>query len=106
MLTENFEKDLVNALSVALIDQIKHTHFDLSTQRKNFESWAKAAIDKVNPSVIIEILTAKLEQRAADVIFQSMATEIGNDIKRVMSDGKQRAEVREKVQSILKEIYS
>ena len=63
----------------------------------------RGVFDAVDMDAVRLILKAKLEQKIADSIFNSMATEIANDVKQVMSNTELREDCRAYLRTKMRE---
>lgn len=102
-------KELSMDFNELLQETIQHTMIDFIRKgdwmkmdykdRINIDSvWLREMHSRVNMDSVMELVKAQVEQRIADGIINSMATEIATDVKSIMCN----RELREDLRSVLR----
>jgi hypothetical protein len=98
---ENFAEQIQEAAEESIVKTLKSGDW-LRVAWDSKMTVAPEQLRKVYESVdmdrVAERLTQKLEGRIADAIFNNMATEVGTDVKKILSN----TELREDVRSLLR----
>jgi nucleoid-associated protein YejK len=102
----NFEQQLAQSIQHTVIDFIRKGEWlklDYNARINLDSTWLKTMHSQVDMNQVIQIVKSQVEQKMADHIMNSMATEIGTDIKSIMSNQELREDIRSTIRAKIRE---
>lgn len=102
----SFEQQLAQSIQHTVIDFIRKGDWlklDYGAKINLDSAWLKNMHDQVDMNQVMQIVRSQVEQKMADNIMNSMATEIGHDIKSIMSNQELREDIRSSIRAKIRE---
>lgn len=98
---KNFDQQLTEQFQAALLKEIKRgSWLKIDYGAVSIPSHEiRAAYEKIDMDKVNALILQKIEERVADTIYNSLATEIATDVKKVMSN----CELREDCRAVIRE---
>lgn len=101
-----FEETVQQAVQHTVIDFIRKGDWlkmDYAARINLDAAWLREMQSKVSMDRVMEIVRDQVEQRIADGIMNSMATEIGTDVKSIMCNKELREDIRAVIRSKIRD---
>lgn len=95
--TTPFGERMVRAIEDAIIKQVRDGSIikpDYANSLKIDMALVREAYEQINRDSVRAQITALIENKLADALWNAMATEFATDVKKVLSDNDLRAEIR------------
>lgn len=92
-----FEQDLVKAVQDAILKQVRDNGFVSLPYEQRVKvdgALLREAYANINREMVSARITAIIEERLSDLIWNALATELSNDVKQILSNRELREEVR------------
>lgn len=92
-----FEQDLVKAVQDAILKQVRDNGFVSLPYEQRIKvdgALLREAYANINREMVSAQITAIIEERLSDLIWNALATELSNDVKQILSNRELREEVR------------
>lgn len=93
---------LMQAMEHSLIDFLRKGEWiklDYSQRLQVDAAWLRSMWAKIDLTRVMALVAAKCEEKVADSILNSMATEVANDVKSIMCN----KELREDIRALIRE---
>jgi hypothetical protein len=101
-----FEQQLAQSIQHTVINFIRKGDWlklDYNSRINLDSTWLKTMHSQVDMNQVMQIVKSQVEQKMADHIMNSMATEIGTDIKSIMTNQELREDIRSTIRAKIRE---
>lgn len=101
-----FDEMLQQAVQHTVIDFIRKGDWmkmDYNARINVDSAWLREMHSRVNMDNVMQLVSAQVEQRIADGIMNSMATEVANDVKSIMCNKELREDIRALIRAKIRE---
>jgi hypothetical protein len=108
-MSKTFEDSIQQAVQHTVIDFIRKGEWmklDYNARLNIDSAWLREMHSRVSMDSVMELVKSQVEQRIADGIMNSMATEVGTDIKSIMCNKELREDIRALIRSKIREAKS
>ncbi len=103
----SFEQKMIETIKQNMMNSIAKTDFimpDYNNRIKIPATFYQKAWELVDQDAVLQILTKNIESEIADRIMNSIASEMANDIKQVLSNKERREEIRAVARNLIDNI--
>jgi hypothetical protein len=104
-----FDELLTQAVQHTVIDFIRKGEWmkmDYNSRLNIDSAWLREMHSRVNMNNVMSLVAEQVEQRIADGIMNSMATEVANDCKSIMCNKELREDIRATIREKIREAKS
>ena len=108
-MAESFDEVMQKTVQNAVLDFIRKGEWmkmDYNAKINVDSAWLREMHSRVSMDNVMRIVTDSVEQRIADGIMNSMATEIATDVKSIMCNKELREDIRATIRAKIREAQS
>lgn len=101
-----FDETLTQAIQHTVIDFIRKGEWmklDYNARVNVDSAWLRDMHSRIDMSNVMKLVADQVEQRIADGIMNSMATEVANDVKSIMCNKELREDIRATIRAKVRE---
>lgn len=109
VMAESFDEVMQKTVQNAVLDFVRKGEWmkmDYSAKINVDSAWLREMHSRVNMDNVMKIVAGSVEQRIADGIMNSMATEIATDVKSIMCNKELREDIRAMIRAKIREAQS
>lgn len=109
VMAESFDEIMQKTVQHAVLDFVRKGEWmkmDYSAKINVDSAWLREMHSRVNMDNVMKIVAGSVEQRIADGIMNSMATEIATDVKSIMCNKELREDIRAMIRAKIREAQS
>ena len=109
VMAESFDEVMQKTVQNAVLDFVRKGEWmkmDYSAKINVDSAWLREMHSRVNMDNVMKIVAGSVEQRIADGIMNSMATEIATDVKSIMCNKELREDIRAMIRAKIREVQN